>query len=356
MGDLIARLKEWFERQRRRWPLLDHVVRMVQYVGAVKGTLLAGAITYFGFLSVFPLLALAFGLIGKVSQWFPDLDDALATAVSEVFPGIITTEDPPPTGQISIEQIAGSSDAVIGIGSVLLLYTGLGWISRMRAVLATMFDVPEQREFGFVPGKLRDLAVLILTGVVLILSVSISGAVTQYVGDLLDLVGVRSGVAELGIGVLSVLLGVASGALLFFTMYKLLSGTDVPNRSLWQGALLAAVGFEILKQLASFVLGNVAGGALATFTVAVTMLVWIYYFSQLIVYGAGWAVTSRAARHRAVVPRVETVPSPGTAAITPVGRAPERQDAGAVGRAAFVGAGIVAAAWAWVRWDKKRGA
>ena len=51
---------------------MDHLVRMVQHYGNVKGSLQAGAATYFAFLSFFPILALAFFAIGWVAQVYPD--------------------------------------------------------------------------------------------------------------------------------------------------------------------------------------------------------------------------------------------------------------------------------------------
>ena len=43
-----------------------------QHYGDVKGGLQAGAVTYFAFLSFFPILALAFFVVGLLSQVYPD--------------------------------------------------------------------------------------------------------------------------------------------------------------------------------------------------------------------------------------------------------------------------------------------
>ena len=45
---------------RRRSRLLDHTMNTLKHYGNVQGGVLAGAVTYFGFLSFFPILALAF--------------------------------------------------------------------------------------------------------------------------------------------------------------------------------------------------------------------------------------------------------------------------------------------------------
>jgi len=59
MASLKARVFAAVTRWRRRYPWLDHTLRMVQHYNAVYGNGQAGAVTYFGFLSFFPILALA---------------------------------------------------------------------------------------------------------------------------------------------------------------------------------------------------------------------------------------------------------------------------------------------------------
>ena len=58
-------------------PRVDHAVRTQEHYGATKASQQAGAVTYFGFLSVFPVLALAFFVVGWVAKVFPDAQDTL---------------------------------------------------------------------------------------------------------------------------------------------------------------------------------------------------------------------------------------------------------------------------------------
>jgi membrane protein len=59
-------LKDRIDRVRARWPFLDHLLHTQEHIGRVKANQQAGAITYFGFLSVFPILALAFAVVGLI--------------------------------------------------------------------------------------------------------------------------------------------------------------------------------------------------------------------------------------------------------------------------------------------------
>jgi membrane protein len=89
-----------------------------------------------------------------------------------------------------------------------------------------------------------------------------------------------------------VLLSVAAGTLLFFAMFRLLANPDLPSGTLWRGALLAAGGFELLTTIVVTVLGGVGGTPFAPLAVAVTLAIWINYFSRLVLLGAAWAWTA----------------------------------------------------------------
>jgi membrane protein len=88
-----------------------------------------------------------------------------------------------------------------------------------------------------------------------------------------------------------------ASTVLLLTMFKLLiKESHVPRGALVRGALLGAVGFEVLKLAANLLLAQTKGNpAFQAFGVALILLVWINYFSRLIMYSAAWAYTSPAA-------------------------------------------------------------
>ena len=184
-------MKERLARLRERHPFLDHVLRMQEHYSEVKGGQQAGAITYFGFLSFFPIMALAFFAVGWVANVFPDAQDALLDAIETVLPGIVGDG----ANEIALADIQDAAGAVGVVGLVGVLYSGLGWLSAMRDALFVVFEKPAYAQPSFVVGKLRDLVTLALVGLVLVLSVGVSGGVTGFSEELLDLVGLG---AELG--------------------------------------------------------------------------------------------------------------------------------------------------------------
>lgn len=356
----MRRVKEAVARLRARSRLLDQVLRMLDHYGTVRGGILAGGVTYFGFLSFFPILALAFFVIGYVKQVAPGSEDALKTAIEQILPGIISDRSNPPAGQISFQQIQDAK-AVAGIVGVLgVLYAGLGWLSALRQALVATFEVPQDRQANFVVGKLRDLVMLAVIGVVLIASVGVAGVVTGYASDILDVVDLPDPIGGILLWALAIVLGVGASTLLFFTMYRLLSATPIPASHLWRGALLAAVAFEILKQLAFLVLNGAGGSAFAPLALSLTLVIWIYYFARITIYGASWAFVS-ATPSTTAAPSVTAVADgrPSGAALAastaPVAAAELDPREPAVGwaRPALVVGTLVVAVWAWVRREKQ---
>ncbi len=83
MASLKQRIASRVSAIRQRRPLVDHAVRTQRHYGGVGGSQQAGAVTYFAFLSFFPIMALAFFVIGYVSQVYPDAKDTLREAIGQ---------------------------------------------------------------------------------------------------------------------------------------------------------------------------------------------------------------------------------------------------------------------------------
>jgi membrane protein len=286
-----TRIKQRISALRQRYPVVDHVLAMNEHYGKVHGSVLAGAATYFGFLSFFPILALAFAVVGYVSVAFPDARDSLITAIEQLFPGIVSQSGEP--GTISLSQIEDAKAAAGIIGFIGVLYSGLGWVSGLRVALQDAFSVPRNSQRSMLVGKGIDLMAMVVLGFILLVSVSVSGFVKGAADQILDWLTLDdNAIGEPLIWVVGVLVGVLASTALFYVMFKLLGGSSLPNRPLVEGALLAATGFEALKIIVVNVVDFVGGSAFAPLAIAITLVVWINYFSRLVIYGACWAVTS----------------------------------------------------------------
>jgi membrane protein len=285
-------LKQRLEDVRAHQPVVDHALRTQEHYGAVQAGQQAGAVTYFGFLSFFPILALAVFVVGWVSRVYPDAQDTLTDAINQVVPGLVGSGE----GQISLDDVQRFSGLAGVVGLLGVLYAGLGWLDATRTSLQAVFEVPPRERPGFVKAKLVDLLALCTIGLVLFLSVIAAGAVTGFSGDVLDWLGLGGGWTWL-LEVITRLVGWLIDGVLFFVLFRLVGQPQVPDRQLWIGAFIGGFVFEILKAISFLLLRSVQGSpAFQAFGVALILLVWINYFAKVVLYAAAWAQTSPAAR------------------------------------------------------------
>src|SRR5680860_514784 len=290
MASLKERVTTKVKEVRERRPIVDHLVKMVAHYGAVNGNGQAGAVTFFGFLSFFPILALAFFLVGYVSQVYGEANTYLVQAIDEIFPGLIGNGET----QISLTDFQENAGAIGIIGLVGVLYSGLGWLSGMREALLTMFKMPARVQPNFVVGKARDVVVLATVGLTMLVSVALSSLVTGLSETILEFVGIYDifGVPTL-VNTLGLLLAIAASTVLLLALFKLLAKPPVPDKALLHGAILGALAFEVLKLLATLLIASTKSQpAFQAFGVALILVVWINYFSRVVMFGASWAYTS----------------------------------------------------------------
>lgn len=293
MPSLKERVAGRVSALRERYHALDHAIGALAYYSLRNGNAQAGAVTFFGFLSFFPLLALAFFSVGYLSAVAPDARGQLEDAIEAIFPGLLGPGD----DQISLDTFEDYAGASVSIGLAGLLYTGLAWVSSMRRALGEMFHLPENDRLGFVPGKARDLGMLVVLGVVLVVSVSLSGTMTWFSESILQWLAVDDLLlAKLVLWVVTHGLGIVVTTLLLMTVFALVPKPLVARAALWRGALLGAVGFEVLKSAAGALVAMTAQRpSFQAFGVALILVVWINYFSRLVMLSAAWAYTAPVA-------------------------------------------------------------
>jgi membrane protein len=279
------------ESARNRWPLLDRAIRTQEHYTWVNGSALAGGVTYYGFLSFFPILAVAFFVVGRIATVFPDAREKLITWIDQAMPGIVGSDQ----GEISISTIERAATTAGIIGLVGLLYTGLMWLSMTRKGLQAVFDVPRNDYPSFVVGKLRDLLALVVLGAILVVSVGITGAVVGFSDAVLDLLGLGHELSW-SVNVLGAVIGVLANIGLFYALFWMLARPPLPPRVLLNGAVLGGVAFEVLKEASSYLLTlTQKSPAFQAYGIALILLVWINYFSRIVMYSAAWAVTAPGA-------------------------------------------------------------
>ncbi len=285
----IAAVREWgrtkIASERIRWPWLDHLIRTAQRYQIQSGDRLAGAVTYFAFLSFFPIIALAFAVFGVFLSVRPDAVKTLQSAIDQYLPSL--------ADQLPIQQIADSRASAGIIGLIGLLYAGLGAIDALRGALREM-SMTTEPQLNFFLAKLRDLAALVLVGITMIASVLVGGLATQAGGFVAGKLGLWSSPAgSWALTLLGLAVGLLADTVVFLIILRWMGRSRQPFRAVLRGALLGAVGFGLLKQLAALILSRTLNNPIyGAFAVMVGLLIWINLSVRVVLYAAAWTETA----------------------------------------------------------------
>ena len=127
---------------------------------------------------------------------------------------------------------------------------------------------------------------------------SLATAATTYSLDLADLEESTTSTATLKI--VSVVVALLVNVVIFAILLSRLSGAHLPWRRVRSGALLGAVGFEVLKLIGTFLIGRTTSNPVyATFGVIVGLLIWINLVSKLTIFAGAWTATEAYSLHPA---------------------------------------------------------
>lgn len=277
----------FLDRLRGRYGWLDHVIRAATLYVERNADVLAGSITYFGFLALFPSLLLAASVFGFVLAGRPELLGELIARIVEYVPGS--------AGDQLIEALNAAIDSrgAVGIVGLLgLLYAGLSWISKLRLAIQTLWQ-GNPEEASFLKDNARDLLALIGLGGGLAVSLAVTAVGTSAASFFLDLVGLSEVPGSTLItGALAIALAIVGSTLVFCWLFGSLSGHDITYRSVLPGAILAAVGFEILKLIGGFYLSLVSNSVSAgVFGSVVGILLFIYLACRFLLFCVAWTAT-----------------------------------------------------------------
>lgn len=275
------------ERIRER-PVLGVTFDVVERYGNDRGGYLAGAVTFRAFLSLFPLLLLAFSVIGFVLAERPDLRQELAGGLAEQVPGLRVV-----LGS-SIEALVNARAASGVIGVLGLLWTGLGATEAAGFAVSRIFRVrvvnPLWKQKLWSLGTTFGLGLLGLLGL----------AVVAIVGNLSV-----EGPAGIALRIAGPAVGLVLDLAFFLVAYRLLTQRNGPPFArLWRGALLAAIGWGVLKVVGTWYVARAVSSSTAiygTLAGAIGILLLINLAAQLLLLGAELnAVALERSGHRFV--------------------------------------------------------
>jgi membrane protein len=216
---------------------------------------------------------------------------------------------------VNLMDSAIASRTSVGIiGLAAAAWAGLGWMANLREALSQMWGQSRNDPPGFVRTKVSDLAAMV--GLFIAIAVTIALTVlgnADLMKRVLEWLGLQDAPgASVVLRLISLLMSMLVAWMLFTWIIVRLPRESVSFRSSARAGLIAAVAFELFKQVASIYLKTVLHGpAGATFGPVLGLMVFAYITARLILFATAWAATS--AENLSAAP----VDAPAPAQITP---------------------------------------
>lgn len=247
---------------------------------ADKAPRLGAALAYYSIFSLAPLLVIAIGLAGLVFG-----KEAAQTQLKSQTEHLVGKEG----GEAVQMMLASANEKKKGgvaatLGIVMLLVGAAGVFGQLQDALNTIWEVQPKPGRGFF-GLLRDrfLSLSMVMGVAFLLLISL------LISTALAAVGSQFGEWQTGaLGqIVAAVVDLLVISALFALIYKFLPDAKIAWRDVWFGAVVTAILFVIGKLLIGLYLGRAAvGSAYGAAGSLAVLLVWLYYASQIFLFGA----------------------------------------------------------------------
>lgn len=314
-GQLLERWYDLLDVGRQPRP----VRAVLRYVVAA-GNLGAGGVTFTAMLS----LTAALTIVVSTSRAFlgdrPELLAGVIDVVNSVVPRII--DDGTNDGLIAPEQLIrdGGWGWTTVVSALVILWTASTMMTGLRRTVRQMFGLGGA-PLRFVRGKLIDMWGFLLLAVTFLAS-SLAVSATTLLGEhLLAWLGLEGAVARFLLTAGALLLVAALDALLVLLLIRVVSKVRVPWPDLWQGMVLGAVGFGLLRVGGASVVGAVSAGPLfSTFAAVATVMLTLNLALRWLLLVAAWTANPPPAHvpvhpdtaHAMEVPNYVTLSAPHT--------------------------------------------
>ncbi len=261
---------------------------------------LGAALAYYTVFSLAPLVLLLLAIVGFVFRNDPagawqkvteQMSYFLDKSAIDVVQGIAQKASQPNKGVLATS-----------IGILLALFGASGVFGQLQDALNTIWGVktkPGVGIMGFI--RSRFLSFAMVAGVCFLLLVSLVlesllKSFSHYVQAMLP------GGIVIALVVYSTF-DLAVVVLLFASIFKFLPDVKIQWRDVWIGAVMTAIFFAIGKWALGLYLGSgTAASAYGAASSLITLLLWIYYSSQILLFGAEFTQVYAARAGRAFVP------------------------------------------------------
>jgi membrane protein len=276
-----------FDRWQQRHSLTAFTVAVIKKFGDDQAGNLVALLTYFAFISTFPLLLALTTILGVALRKYPELQRELVNSAFAEFP-IIGAQI---HDQLGVATFGNAFSLIVGV--VGAVFGGRGFANALQDTFGTLWSVPKVDRPGFPTRYLRAAGLLLLLAV----GAAVTAAASAAAGAAAAL-----GLHGLGVRLISIAVGSVLGWAYFIAAYRIATPAVIPTRSMLPGAAISAVAWQLLLTGAGVIAAHLLRHAQAVaglFGVVLGLLAWFGLQATVVVY----AVEADVVRARHLWPR-----------------------------------------------------
>lgn len=258
--------------QRRHRPL-GFALAVVYKAFDDRAPYLAALVTYYAFVSLFPLLLLFVSVMGFILQSHPALREHLVNSAVGDLPGI---------GTVLRQNIQGFKGSTAGIflGVLGVAYGGLGAMQASQYAFNHIYAVPRNEQPNPVRSRKRSLGLLLILGSTILISTGINVVVSNG--------GLPAGLG-LGLQIIGYVASFLLNLALFSAAFRVLTAIDLGWRDVIAGGVITGGLWELLQAFGSrYVVHEVQHGSAlyGVFGVVLATIAWIYLVALVVMISA----------------------------------------------------------------------
>ncbi len=266
----VERLARRADRAQQGWAPAAFVVGVVKKYGDDRAGTLAALLTYYGFISLFPLLLVLVTVLGMVAGSNSSFTQTVEHSALSQFPIIGTKLG------TQIQVLHRNSTVALVLGLLGLLYGGQGAMQAGQLAMAEVWNVPGVVRPNYWVRLVRSLLMMAVLGLFL-LATTATAAFVSY--------GHHAVAVRVGAVAATVALNVA----LYVLAFRILTPKTVSHRGLLPGAMLGAVAWTALQFAGSVLVTHLLRNMTPVygfFATVLGLLAWISLGAQVTMYAA----------------------------------------------------------------------
>ena len=278
------RASQRLDHFQQRHPVLGFPLAVFYKFVDDQGMYLAALITYYGFLSLFPLLLLLASVLGFVLRNNPELREQILDSTISQFPVIgDVLRDP--------QGLQGNTTAIV-IGAVTAIYGALGVAQALQNAMNVAWSVPRHRRPNPIKARLRSLLLLTTAGIAVLATTTLS--------ILAGTVG--SGGLASPMAIVAAIGAVAVNTVIFGAVFRIATARTISFSHNAPGAILAALVWQAMQIFGTAYVNGVvkgAGVAYGVFALVLGLMAWVF----IIAIGIVVSVEVNVVRSKRLYPR-----------------------------------------------------